>query len=257
MKTPNPADKNSGPKPPQRETGQALPAIESTYKQLAAEKACEYVRSGMVLGLGGGSTALWVVKQIAHQIKTGALKDIRAVPCSLAVEAEALRLGIPLAPFTEATRIELTIDGADEVSPSLDLIKGGGGALLREKIVGQVSDKVVIVVDSSKLSPVLGSKHSVPVEVLTFGWPLQASYLASLGCRVMPRKDVGCSWFQTDQGNMILDCQFGPIKDPQKLALTLDERSGIIEHGLFLGMAHEVIVSGEKGTRILKRLRSN
>lgn len=226
---------------------------EDSYKQLAAEKACEFVQSGMVVGLGGGSTAHLAIRQIAGLLKNGEIKDIRAVPCSLAVEAEAHRLGIPLAPFTEATRIDLTIDGADEVSPSLDLIKGGGGALLREKIVGQASDKVIIVVDGSKLSPMLGDKHSVPVEVLTFGWPMQVPYLESLGCRVLPRKDVGCSWFQTDQGNMILDCQFGPIKNPAKLAQKLDERSGIIEHGLFLCMAHEVIVAGEKGIQILKR----
>lgn len=229
-------------------------ALESTPKQYAAEKACESVRSGMVLGLGAGSTTLLAIREIAHLLKEGLLRDIRVVACSLAVEAEVRRLGIPLAPLGEATRIDLTLDGADEVSPSLDLIKGGGGALLREKIVAESSDRVLILVDSSKLSPALGTRRPVPVEVLPFGWVLQCAYLESLGCRAVPRRDGQCGRYMTDQGNMILDCHFGPLADPEELEHALHRRAGIIEHGLFLGLADAVIVGDDKGVRILKPL---
>jgi ribose 5-phosphate isomerase A len=162
-------------------------------------------------------------------------------------------LGIPLTTLEDHPEVDLTIDGADEVDPNLDLIKGGGGALLREKIVAQASRREIIIVDETKLSPVLGMKWPVPVEVIPFGWGSQAEFLKSLGANVNPRLDRGKTLFKTDQGNLILDCNFGPIPEPALLAYELDRRVGIVEHGMFLGLASEVIVAGEEGIRHLKR----
>ena len=149
--------------------------------------------------------------------------------------------------------IDITIDGADEVDPQLNLIKGGGGALLREKIVAQASRREIIIVDESKLSPQLGSHWPVPVEVLAYGWQSQARYLASLGAEVTIRRTPEGRVFTTDQGNMILDARFGPITDPEGLAQELAARAGILEHGLFLNLAQDVIVAGPKGIRHLQR----
>jgi len=149
--------------------------------------------------------------------------------------------------------LDLTIDGADEVDPDLNLIKGRGGALLREKIAAQASRRVIIVVDDSKLSPRLGTRCGVPVEVLSFGWRSQFSYLESLGAQVEARHNADGSLFATDSGNMILDCSFGPIADAAELAAKLSKRAGIAEHGLFLGLATDLIVAGKDGIRHLGR----
>ena len=151
--------------------------------------------------------------------------------------------------------IDLTFDGADEVDPALNLIKGGGGALLREKIVAQASRREIIIVDESKLSPALGTCWAVPVEVIPFGWRTQAAYLEALGAQVSPRpaQDAPAQLFITDQGNYILDCAFGPIADPAGLGARLDARTGIVAHGLFLGLATEAIVAGTEGIRYLSR----
>jgi ribose 5-phosphate isomerase A len=145
--------------------------------------------------------------------------------------------------------IDVTIDGADEVDPQLNLVKGGGGALLREKLVAQATAREIIVVDESKLSPRLGTLHVLPVEVLPFGWLSQARFLASLGAKYVVRQTTGGEEYRTDQGNMILDCDFGPIADAPKLARGLEARAGIVEHGLFLGLTHLVVVSGPNGIR--------
>lgn len=229
----------------------------SKLKQQAAERAVEFVRSGMVVGLGHGSTAIFAVRRIAQLLHEGQLHDILGVPCSRQLEEDARRLGIPLTTLDEHPVIDLTIDGADEVDPHLNLIKGGGGALLREKIVAQASRREIIVVDESKLSPVLGTHRPVPVEVIPFGWRSQAAYLESLGARVEVRRNNDGTLFQTDQGNLILDCHFGPISDPTQLTTRLNERAGIVEHGLFLGLATDVIVGGVGGVRHLKRETSN
>lgn len=223
------------------------------FKRQAAEQAVAFVESGMLVGLGGGSTAGFAVRCIARLLREGRLRDVRGVPCSLQVEAQARELGIPLAALDEHASIDLTIDGADEVDPNLDLIKGGGGALLREKIVAQASRREIIVVDESKLSPALGTRWPVPVEVIPFGWRAQAGYLESLGARPVLRPAGDGAPFKTDQGNLILDCQFGPIPDPAGLAARLNERAGIVEHGLFLGLATDVVVVGVEGARHLKR----
>jgi ribose 5-phosphate isomerase A len=221
-------------------------------KQKAGWYAVDFVKSGMVVGLGHGSTAIFAVRCIAQLLQEGRLQDVLSVPCSRHVEAEARRLGIPLTTLDEHPVVDLTIDGADEVDPDLNLIKGGGGALLREKIVAQASRREIIVVDESKLSPALGTHWPVPVEVIPFGWRAQATYLESLGTPTL-RLDAAGTPFKTDQGNLILDCNFGPIPNPSQLAGRLNERAGIVEHGLFIGLATDVIVAGAEGVRHLRR----
>lgn len=222
------------------------------FKQQAAEYAAQFVTSGMVVGLGHGSTAIFAVRAIAARLATGELKDIVGVPCSRQVEADARALGIPLSTLDETPGIDITIDGADEVDPALNLIKGGGGALLREKIVAQATRREIIAVDESKLVPALGTHWAVPVEVVPFGWRLQADYLAALGAEVKPRRLDNGEFFHTDQGNLILDCHFGPIARPEELAMQIRARAGIVEHGLFLRIATDVIVAGVTGIRHLR-----
>ena len=226
-------------------------------KQEAAEQAVDFVESGMVVGLGHGSTAIFAVRRIAHLLRSGELKDIHGVPCSIHVEKEARELDIPMITLdnclTKSLAIDLTIDGADEVDPDLNLIKGGGGALLREKIVAQASRREIIVIDESKLSPALGTHWAVPVEVIYFGCRSQYAYLESLGARITIRENDDGTPFRTDQGNQLLDCNFGPISDPYQLAEKLNERAGIVEHGLFLDLATDVIVAGDQGVKHLTR----
>lgn len=222
-------------------------------KRQAAEHAVDFVESGMIVGLGAGSTAMLAVRRIAQGLRSGQLREIVSVPCSLQTEAEARKLGIPLTTLDEHPLVDLTIDGADEVDPNLDLIKGGGGALLREKIVAQASRREIIIVDDSKLSPMLGTNWPVPVEVIPFGWRSQAKYLESLGARAMLRETKQGMPFKTDQGNLILDCDFGQISQPAELAELLNKRVGIVEHGLFLELATDVIVAGSNGIRHLQR----
>lgn len=223
------------------------------YKRQAAEEAAGFIESGMVVGLGHGSTAVFAVRRIGEFLKTGQLKEILGVPCSAQVEQEARQLGIPLTTLEEHPTLDITIDGADEVDPQLDLIKGAGGALLREKIVAQASCREIIVVDESKLAPVLGARRALPVEVVPFGWRTQAEYLQSLGARAVVRTKADGTFFATDQGNLILNCAFGPINQPAALAALLRERAGIVGHGLFLGLATDVIVAGPEGHRHLRR----
>jgi ribose 5-phosphate isomerase A len=225
----------------------------SQLKRQAAGRAVEFVAPGMVVGLGHGSTAIFAVRRIAQLLHEGQLQGVLGVPCSRQVEEEARRLGIRLTTLDEHPVVDLTIDGADEVDPHLDLIKGGGGALLREKIVAQASRREIIVVDESKLSPALGTHWPVPVEVIPFGWRAQSAYLESLGARPTLRQSEDGTPFRTDQGNLILDCHFDPISDPAPLAARLNERAGIVEHGLFLGLATDVIVATRRGMRHLRR----
>lgn len=221
------------------------------YKRQSAERAVELIKPGMVVGLGHGSTARHAVHRIAELVEGGSLEGIVAVPCSQVVEKEAESLGIPLTTLERHPVIDLTIDGADEVAPNLDLIKGGGGALLREKIVAQASRREVIVVDVSKLSPTLGSKWAVPVEVTPFGWLPERQYLTSLGAEVKLRLAEDQVPVETDQGNYILDADFGSIKEPGALAAILDGRAGVVCHGLFIGLATDLVVAGPEGLRHL------
>jgi len=220
-------------------------------KQRAAESGVELIEPGMIIGLGHGTTARFAIRKIAQALQSGELSDILAVPCSRQVEQEAKRLKIPLTTLEKHPSLDLTIDGADEVDPKFNLIKGGGGALLREKIVAQASRREVIVVDESKLSPALGIHWTVPVEVIPFGWRSQAAYIESLGAQVSLRMRDKGGQFHTDQGNLILDCNFGPITDPGSLAAELNNRAGVVEHGLFVGLATDVIVADAGGIRQL------
>ena len=224
-----------------------------TWKQQAAERAVEFVESGMVVGLGYGRTVRLALHRLAQLLQAGDRRDVIGVPCSIQTEAEARQLGIPLTTLDEHPVVDLTIDGADEVAPNLDLIKGGGGALLREKIVAQASRREIIVVDESKLSPALGTRRPLPVEVVPFGWCSQAAFLEALGARVTVRQGPDGTPFRTDQSNLILDCDFGPIAAPARLAAQLDARAGIVAHGLFLGLATDVIVAGVQEIRHLRR----
>ncbi|MEN6466061.1 MAG: ribose-5-phosphate isomerase RpiA [Syntrophaceae bacterium] len=221
-------------------------------KELAASFAVDFVTSGMSVGLGSGSTALFALKRIARLLAAGELEDIRCVPSSAIIEQAALKLAIPLVSLEEYPALDITIDGADEVDHELNLIKGGGGALLREKILAQASRREMIVVHEAKLSPVLGSRKPVPVEVLPFGWKTQSDFLESLGAEVKLRSERP-GVFRTDQGNYILDCRFGPLTDRDGLVRELESRAGIIEHGIWTGLATDVIVAGRRGVRHLRR----
>ena len=226
-------------------------AQQEKYKRVAAEYAVTFVESGMTIGLGTGSTAIWATRRISQLLRLGQLRDVTGYATSQAVWTEAEQEGIPMLAEELPRELDLTIDGADEVDTWLNLIKGGGGALLREKIVAQASRRVIIVIDESKLSPCLGTKHPLSVEVLPFGWHSQLRFLQSLGGQVVVRHNQDSTPYRTDQGNLILDCDFGPIISPSALAAQLSARAGIVEHGLFLNLATEVIIAGSMGVRRL------
>lgn len=220
------------------------------WKRAAAERAAEWVRPGMVVGLGSGSTARFAVQRISALIASGALADILAVPCSGDVGVAAEQLGIALTTLEAHPIVDVTIDGADEVElASLALIKGGGGALLREKIVAQASRREIIVVDATKPSRLLGVQRALPVEIVPFGWRSQAAYLESLGARVQLRSGPEAAPFYTDQHNLILDCDFGPISEPRALSRALSGRAGVVEHGLFVDLVTDLIIAGHDGIR--------
>ena len=225
----------------------------AALKKRAARRAVEWVRSGMIVGLGHGTTAAFAVHRIAELIRSGVLENVRGIPCSREVRGVAKRSGIPLTDLNRNPVIDLTIDGADEVDGDLNLIKGGGGALLREKIVAQASLREIIVADESKVSRVLGTRCAVPVEVLPFGWRSHVRFLEDLGAQVTVRRKGDGTIFRTDQNNILLDANFGQIGDPRRLAADLKARAGIVEHGLFLQVARDVIVAGEGGLRHLER----
>lgn len=216
-------------------------------KKLAAEKAVEQVESGMIVGLGEGSTAIFALIKIGELLQDGTLKNIRGIPCSKKIADAATQARIPLTTLEAHPVIDLTIDGADEIDPALNLIKGGGGALFREKIVAQASKREIIVADESKLSPALGTIFALPIEVLPFGWESQKNFLTELGAKVKQRSFKNGTPYFTDQGNYILDADFGPIHDLNTLNGALNQRVGIVEHGLFLDLASQAIIAGKDG----------
>lgn len=223
-------------------------------KRKAAERAAEWIRDGMTLGLGTGSTVRHLLDVIAEHRAAGEWRGVVGVPTSVDTERRATALGIPLATLAERPRIDLTIDGADEVDSELRLIKGLGGALLREKIVAAASARLVIVADESKVVARLGTKAPLPVEVDPFGEPVQPEFLRSLGCAPAQRKGADGGPFVTDGGNHVLDCRFpAGIADPEGLERALALRPGIVESGLFLGMATAAVIAGADGVRVLGR----
>ena len=222
-------------------------------KRTAAERAVsEYVESGMVLGLGTGSTVSFAIRRIGELIIDGGLKDVRGIPTSARTAALASEVSIPLLTLSEA-RPRFTIDGADEVGPGLDLVKGRGGALLREKIVAKASNALVVVVDESKLVEFLGV-GPLPVEVEPFGWEATLEALASLGCEPELRMDPTDKErpYVTDGGHYTADCQFGSIPDPAALEGEIKSIPGALECGLFVGLASAVVVGHEGGTEVIE-----
>lgn len=233
-------------------------------KKLAAEKAVEEIKDGMIIGLGTGSTAKFAIEKIAKKIREGHLNNIYGIPTSKRTEELANNLGIPVMSLNEiylknqnSKPIDITIDGADEVDTDLNLIKGGGGALLREKVIAQNTKKFLVVVDESKLSNRLGKNFSVPIEVLQFAFESEKNYLKSLGAEVKVRKNENDEFYVTDEGNYILDVNFGEIENPAELANKLNERAGIVEHGIFLNdLVDSVYCSFHDGVRIFSRSNS-
>jgi ribose 5-phosphate isomerase A len=222
-------------------------------KQRAAEAALSFVRDGMVIGLGTGSTADQFLQALAAQLKGGKLRAVRGVPTSRQSERRAEQLGIPIVSLVEHPSPDVTIDGADEIAPNLDLIKGLGGALLREKIVAQNSKMLVIIADSRKAVSVLGSKSPLPVEVAPFGHEIQAEFLRSLGAVPTLRSERTGNPFITDNGNYIYDCRFPRIDDPRGLEAALRARAGIVGTGLFLGMANVALIASENAVETRRR----
>jgi ribose 5-phosphate isomerase A len=213
-------------------------------KKAAAELAITEIQDGMIVGLGTGSTAYWAIQGLGARVQNGL--RIQAVATSEASEKLAKELGIPLIPFADISEIDVTIDGADEVDPDWHLIKGGGGALLREKIVAFSSKKLIIVVDESKVVAQLGA-FPLPVEVVKFGYELTIRKLRALGCE--PKVRVADNQpFVTDNGNCIIDCQFASIPSPAELHQAINGIPGVVENGLFIGMARKVIVGYKDGS---------
>ncbi len=213
-------------------------------KKIAAERAAEYVQDGMVVGLGTGSTAYWAILKIAERVRQGL--NIKAIATSSASEKLALESGIPLVGFDGLERIDLSIDGADEIDGNLNLIKGGGGALLREKIIASASSRFIVIADERKMVATLG-KFPLPVEVVPFGWEITLRKLEKLGCKPARRSPNGQPWI-TDNGNYIVDCTFGSILLPEKLEKAINFIPGVVDNGLFVQMAERAIVGYNDGT---------
>jgi ribose 5-phosphate isomerase A len=225
---------------------------ENQLKLAAAESAAALVTDGLIVGLGSGSTAALAVNALGRRVGEGL--RIVGIPTSEATATQARGLGIPLTSLADVAEIDMTIDGADEVEQgTLNLIKGLGGALLREKIVASASKRLVIVADDRKLVSHLGSRGPVPVEVVPFGWQATARELRGLGANPILRRKPNGEAFISDGGHYILDCAFGPIASPESLARNLDHLVGLVEHGLFVGMTSEVHVAGAEGVQVLTR----
>jgi len=209
-------------------------------KEAAARASLRFVKDGQIVGLGTGSTAVYFIQLLGEQVKNGL--RIRGIPSSDRSREQAAGLGIPLTTLDEYQQIDVTVDGADEVDPQLRLIKGGGGALLREKIVASATKQLVIVCDATKRVPVLG-KFPLPVEVIKFAQAVVLKKIEALGAQVGLRRGADGKPYLTDENNHILDCRFGQIPDADGLARQLNAMPGVVEHGLFIGMASVVLVA--------------
>ena len=225
--------------------------FEMNLKQGAAKVALGYVRSGMMIGLGTGSTTRYFIDMLGEEIQKGSLQGIQAVPTSEATAEQARLLGIPLTTLSENSQLDLAVDGADEVDPKLNLIQGLGGALLREKVVEIHARRFIVVVDESKIFPRLGVRGPLPVEIIPFEAHAHVAWLNTLECQAKLLLEEDGSPVGTDNGNYLAYCWFSDgIPDPYMLARTLADRPGIVEHGLFLGMADTVVVAEVDGIKI-------
>ena len=219
-------------------------------KRIAAEKSVDFIKDGMIIGLGTGSTVKYAIKQIGRSIQEGL--TIKAIPTSNETKKIALKEHIPITTLSEYPDIDITIDGADEVDSNLNLIKGGGGALTREKMIAYHSKKVIIIVDESKVVKSLGIDVPLPIEVLRFEWESTKKALENFGCLVEIRK-IFDDPFITDNSNYILDCEFEKITDPEQLEIDINMIPGVVENGLFIGVANKVIVGSKKGIMTLEK----
>lgn len=217
-------------------------------KRLAAEKACDYIENGMIIGLGTGSTVDYALRKIGKMVNEGI--KIKGIPTSFRTKKIAIEEKIPLTSLEDNPEIDITIDGADEVDSELRLIKGGGGALTREKMIAYYSKKVIIIIDETKVVKMLGIDFSLPVEVVKFGWTLTKNKLKEFNCNVELRKIMNNPYI-TDNSNYIIDCEFDRIKDPEQLEIDINNIPGVVENGLFIGLADEIIVGSKQGIKTL------
>jgi ribose 5-phosphate isomerase A len=224
---------------------------EDRFKQQAAERALDYVQSGMRLGLGTGSTASFLLHGLADRLRDGRLHDVAGVPTSEMTTNLAQQLGIPLVTLAECPQLDLALDGADEIDPFLDLIKGLGAALLREKIVAASAARFFVIGSESKCVAELGERTHLPVEVVLFAVPLCERRLAALGSRPVLRRAADGNPLRTDEGHVILDCRFESIPDAHALSEAIMMIPGVVGHGLFVGMVERAIVAGPNGVREL------
>jgi len=220
-------------------------------KNLAGEKAVDHIEDGMIVGLGTGSTVEYTLRKLGKLVKEG-LK-IQGIPTSIHTQRVAKEEKIPLTTLDENPVIDVTIDGADEVDSDLNLIKGGGGALTREKIIAYNSKKVIIVIDDSKIVKALGIDFPLPVEVTKFGWTSTKKTLEDFGCNIVLREIMKDEPYITDNSNYILDCEFERIDDPAQLEKDINNIPGVVENGLFIGLVNEVIVGGKQGILTLEK----
>lgn len=227
-----------------------MPDSAEEFKRAAASAAVErYVESGMTIGLGTGSTAFWVARRIGELLSSDGLRDVRGIPTSQRMADQARQEGIPLVSLSE-TRPEITLDGTDEVSADLNLIKGLGGALLREKIVAAAGDGLIVVADGSKLVDTLG-RGPLPVEVEPFGWETTVEALSNLGCEPTLRM-AETEPFLTDGGHYTVDCDFPSIPDPAQLETEIKHIPGALETGLFVGLCRAAVIANENGTKVIE-----
>lgn len=225
-----------------------------SLKRQAAARALEFVEDGMVLGLGTGSTVAHFLELLGQKLESGELKAVSGVPSSIRTGREARQAGIPLVSLAEHPVLDLTVDGADEVTPELDLIKGMGGALLREKMVAQASSRFIVIADAAKAVTRLGTLSPLPVEVVDWGWSGHSAFLQNHGAIVTVRKFDDGPPFKSDNGNLILDCRFPEgIDDAVALHEGLKARAGVVETGLFLGLATDAILAGADGVELRRR----
>ena len=221
------------------------------FKQMAAEKAVEEIQPGAIVGLGTGSTVYYVLLALGEKVRDGL--NITGIATSKQTETISAKQGIPLSTLAERPVIDLTIDGADEIDPSLNLIKGGGGALVREKIIAHASKRLVIVADESKLVSVLGTTFALPVEVLQFGWEATQTAINNI-CGKSTMRYSGEKPFLSDNGNYILDCRFGMIRQPAQIELQLNNLPGVVENGLFVSRADKAIIGTTSGVEIREKM---